>query len=64
MTDRVSRTRLDFTRDQVLDALRTAGWPIPDPATDTTIAELKAKVDGAKVIIEWDKQETGIAPTP
>lgn len=47
MTDRVTETKLDFTFDQVLDALRTAGWAIPVTPAPTP------KIEGARLTLVW-----------
>jgi hypothetical protein len=58
MTDRTTKTELDFTEKQVVDALRTAGWTIPDPAVEN----VNVVVDGARYKVRW---KTDVAePTP
>jgi hypothetical protein len=57
MTDRQTNSELDFTFDQVLDALRNDGWNIPTTPVPTP------SIESGRLIVKWE--ETVVeTPTP
>jgi len=58
MTDRNTRTKLNFTTNQIVEALRAQGWVIPDPATET----VQVLEQGGGFEVRW--QITAAEPTP
>ena len=57
MTNRLTKNELDFTEDQIIDALKATGWQIPAPGP----SEVKLVVDGARYSVRW---KTDVAEPP
>ncbi len=57
MTDRKTDTKLDFTFDQVLTALRDAGWDIPTTPPPTP------GIESGRLVLKW-QTVTPETPTP
>lgn len=58
MTNRLTRNELDFTEEQLIDCLISAGWSIPDPAVNS----VKLVLDGVRFSVRWKTDVVEPAP--
>jgi hypothetical protein len=58
MATRKTQVELSIPRTEVIEALRTTGSAIPDPAVDTDVQNMKAEVVGPDLVISWSKETT------
>lgn len=61
MAKQTTKERLELTDDELLAALRAAGWPIPDAASGI---QLDVRESGARIAVDWTVTDDTIAPTP
>jgi hypothetical protein len=53
MSTKDTKTEVDFTADQIIEALRQAGWQLPQAGTeDVTLVE-----DGRRFKVKWQESE-------
>lgn len=49
MSTRETKTEVDFTADQIIEALRQAGWQLPQAGTE----DVKLIGEGARFSVRW-----------
>ncbi len=62
MTNRATKTELDFTEAQIVDALRDSGWNIPVPDQQNK-PKIDVKAEGVRFSVSWS-DEIPEAQTP